>query len=208
MNRRFSGLGAVVALAASVAFLLPARASAQNIASAKAFFAEGTNEEVLIQGADPVTILTGQLKTSTVGDLMIGVSLECALWTATKNTATKGGGQTSSTSRAAVNVTVYVNGLAARPGQVVYCDREQTVNLTFSSLEVIATDAITLELFLKTKNANHFNFYYANPGASVHDVVVKATGMVAADPDAPAGSTRAAIGKRTMVIEEFNSSNK
>ena len=139
---------------------------------------------------------------------MIGVSMECALWTGTKNTASKGGGQTSSTSRAAVNVTVFVDGSRANPGQVVYCDREQTVNLTFESNDVVTTDRIILELFLKTKNANHFNFYTRNPGSGVHNVVVTASGIVAADPDAAAGSTRAAIGKRTLVIEEFNSANQ
>jgi hypothetical protein len=189
-------------------FAASSLASAQNVASYKAYFAEGLDEQVLIQGNDPVTILYGQMRTSGVGDVMIGVSLECALWTATKNTATKGGGQTSSTSRAAVNVTVWVDGVAANPGQVVYCDREQTVNLTFASEEVLATDAVILELFLKTKSANHFNFFKANPGSAVHDIVVTATGIVSSDPNAPAGSTRAAIGKRTMVIEEFNSSNR
>jgi hypothetical protein len=124
-----------------------------------------------------------------------------------QESASKGGGQTTSTSRAAVNVTVYVDNVAATPGQVVYCDREQTVNLTFSSLEVVTTDQIILELFLKTKEASHFNFFKANPGSAVHTIVVTATGIVASDPDAPAGSTRAAIGKRTMVVEEFNSSN-
>lgn len=182
-------------------------ALAQNVASNKAFFAAGLNEEVLIQGAAPSTILTGYMKTSGVGDLMIGVSLECALWTATKNSASKGGGQTSSTSRAAVNVTVYVDNVEATPGQVVYCDREQTVNLTFSSLEIVTTDQIILELFLKTKEASHFNFFKANPGSAVHTIIVKASGIVAPDPNAPAGSTRAAIGKRTMIVEEFNSSN-
>jgi hypothetical protein len=198
---------ALPAIALVLAAMSAAPAAAQNLASAKAFFAEGLNEEVLIQGALPTTILQGSLKTSSVGDLMIGVSLECALWTGTKNTATKGGGQTSSTSRAAVNVTVYVNGQAANPGQVVYCDREQTVNLTFQSLDVVTTDAIILELFLKTKSANHFNFYMRNPGSGVHSVVVKASGIVNADPNLASDTTRAAIGKRTLVIEEFNSSN-
>ena len=39
------------------------------------------------------------------------------------------------------------------------------MNLQFSSGTVLVTDAITLELFLKTKNANHFNFYQKNVGA-------------------------------------------
>ncbi len=73
-----------------------------------------------------------------------------------------------------MNVTVYVDGIEAKPGQVVYCDRTQTVNLTFDSetVEFTDLDVITLEIFQKTKNANHFNFYYENPGSEVHLVEV------------------------------------
>src|SRR2546425_13334763 len=99
------------------------------------------------------------MKRSRVGAWLIGFWRECALWTPPSTTATKGGAKTPSTARAAVNVTVSVDGAQAEPGQVVYCDRQQTVSLQFSSLTVEVTDAITLDLFLKTKNANHFNFY-------------------------------------------------
>jgi hypothetical protein len=68
-------------------------AAAQNVASNKAHFAAGLSEEVLIQGAAPSMILTGYMKTSGVGDLMIGVSLECALWTGTKNRRRKEAGK-------------------------------------------------------------------------------------------------------------------
>src|SRR2546428_11581836 len=120
---------------------------------------------------------------------------------ATSTAATKGGGKPSSTSRAAVNVTVTVDGVPAEPGQVVYCDREQTVNLQFSSDTILVTDAITLELFLKTKNANHFNFYQKNLGSGVHRVDVYVSSFVTVDPTSPVASgTRAAVGKRSLVI--------
>ena len=175
---------------------------AQNVASQKAYFGSGQTEILNPQGD---LVLTGYMKTSSVGDLLVGFSMECALWTATSNTATKGGGKTSSTSRAAVNVTVTVDGVPAEPGQVVYCDREQTVNLQFSSDTVLVTDAITLELFLKTKNANHFNFYQKNVGSGVHRVDVFVSSFVVTDPNSPvATGTRAAVGKRSLVIEEYN----
>jgi len=193
----------VVSLLAVVGMLWAAPSvHAQNVASQKAYFDSG-DTEILNPKGD--LVLTGYMKTSSVGDLLVGFSMECALWTATSNTATKGGSKTSSTARAAVNVTVMVDGVVAEPGQVVYCDREQTVTLQFSSDTVLVTDAITLELFLKTKNANHFNFYQKNVGSGVHRVDVFVSSFVDADPTSPvATGTRAAVGKRSLVIEEYN----
>jgi len=194
----------VVSLLAVVGMLWAApTVHAQNVASQKAYFGSAELEIVSPNSPDPV--LTGYIKTSTVGDLLVGFSMECALWTSTSTTATKGGAKTSSTARAAVNVTVKVDGVDAEPGQVVYCDREQTVNLQFSSDTILVTDAITLELFLKTKNANHFNFYQKNLGSGVHRVDVYVSSFVTVDPTSPVASgTRAAVGKRSLIIEEYN----
>lgn len=197
---------AYAARTALVVFVLAALCAptvdAQNVASQKAYFGSAETE-ILNPSGDVVR--SGYIKTSTVGDLLIGFSMECALWTSTSTTATKGGVKTTSTARAAVNVTAYVDGIEAEPGQVVYCDRQQTVSLTFSSQTVLVTDAITLDLFLKTKNANHFNFYQKNVGAGVHYVEIKVDSLVSSDPNAPADpGTRAVVGKRTLLIEEYN----
>jgi len=161
----------VISLLAVVGLLWAApTVHAQNVASQKAYFGSGTTEILNPNGG---VVLSGYMKTSSVGDLLIGFSMECALWTSTSTTATKGGGKTTSTARAAVNVTAYVDGAQAEPGQVVYCDRQQTVSLQFSSLTVEITDSIALDLFLKTKNANHFNFYRNNVGSGVHYVEIK-----------------------------------
>ena len=207
MINKVRGSFSVLAIVGMLLMIAP-NVYAQSVASQKAYFGSGTNEIVAPEGD---IMLYGQIKTSQVGDLLIGVSMECSLWTATSNTATKGGGKTTSSSRAAVNVTVYVDGDAvdnqAEPGQVVYCDREQTVNLTFSSETVLMTDAITLEIFQKTKEASHFNFYYNDLGTGVHTVEVYVDSMVEFTPGSPdvvVNGTRAAIGKRTLVIEEYN----
>jgi len=194
----------VVSLLAVVGMLWTApTVHAQNVASQKAYFGSGTTEILNPNGG---VVLSGYMKTSSVGDLLIGFSMECALWTSTSTTATKGGGKTTSTARAAVNVTAYVDGVQAEPGQVVYCDRQQTVSLQFSSLTVEITDSITLDLFLRTKNANHFNFYRNNVGSGVHYVEIKVDSIVSSDPNAPADpGTRAVAGKRSLVIEEYNS---
>ena len=193
----------VVSLLAVVGMLWAApTVHAQNVASQKASFSSGTAEILNPNGG---VVLSGYMKTSSVGDLLIGFSMECALWTSTSTTATKGGGKTTSTARAAVNVTAYVDGVQAEPGQVVYCDRAQTVSLQFSSLTVEITDSITLDLFLKTKNANHFNFYRNNVGSGVHYVEIKVDSIVSSDPNAPVDpGTRAVAGKRSLVIEEYN----
>jgi hypothetical protein len=180
---------------------------AASIASQKAYFGSGT-VDVLNPKGDRV--LHGYIKTSNVGDLLIGFSMECALWTGTQNKASKGGDKaSSSSSRAAVNVTVYVNGMEAKPGQVVYCDRKQTVNLQFLSedTENITNDAVLLEIFQETKNANHFNFYYANPGSEVHIVEVYVDSFVEyidGAPDIEDYNTRAVVGKRSLVVQEYN----
>jgi hypothetical protein len=177
---------------------------AQSIPSQKAAFVSGTTE--ILSAAGDIA-LSGQLKTSDVGDLLIQVSLECALWTATSNTAKKGGGASTSSSRAAVNVTVYVDGVEATPGQVVFCEREQQVNLQFDSGTVELTDQILLDIFLKTKSANTFSFYYENPGNAVHTVEVMIDSIVETSLDSPpvvVDNTRAVVGKRTLVIEEYN----
>jgi hypothetical protein len=179
-------------------------AAAQNVASQKAYMGAGTTDILNPKGAK---ILHGYIKTSGVGDLLIGVSMECALWTATQNKASKGGDLTTSTSRAAVNITVYVDAQAATPGQVVFCDRLQQVNLQFQSQDTINIDqdAILLEIFLKTKNANHFNFYGVNPGSGVHYVEVYADSVVETDGSALVNAnSRAVVGKRTLVVEEYN----
>jgi hypothetical protein len=198
------GVSSALSLLAVVGMLLWAvpPADAQNVASQKAYFGSGVMEILNPNGG---VVLSGYMKTSSVGDLLIGFSMECALWTSTSTTATRGGGRSTSTARAAVNVTVHVDGVPAQPGQVVYCDRQQTVSLQFSSLTVEVTDAITLELFLKTKNANHFNFYQNNVGSGVHFVEVSVDSVVSSDPNAPADpGTRAVVGKRSLVIEEYN----
>src|SRR2546430_16459224 len=115
---------------------------AQNVASQKAYFGSGTAEILNPNGG---TVLSGYVKTSSVGDLLIGFSMECALWTSTSTTATKGGAKVTSSARAARNVTVYVDGAQAEPGQAVYCDRQQTASLQFSSLTVKVPAAVTLD---------------------------------------------------------------
>ncbi len=226
MQKKLSGLWV---LAMVSLFLMPIPSlQAQNVASDKAFFASTQSGVTLTDMFTDVTILSGQIKTSSVGSVLTGVSMECALWTNTITTATSGGGKNTTTAQAAVTVTVFVDGVQAVPGQVVFCDRLQSVGLSIVSTCTVlglpictVSDTITLELFQATKNANHFNFYAPNPmsTAFVHNVVVKASGATVCTstsggvttvincPSSATTGTKVAIGKATLVLENFNNTN-
>ena len=68
-------------------------------------------------------ILSGWVKTSNVGAILAGLSMECSIWTNTSTQVISNTGKSWSTARAAVEVDVMVDGKPAMPGKVVYCDR-------------------------------------------------------------------------------------
>ena len=76
------GVSRALSLLAAVGMLLWAvqPADAQNVASQKAYFGSGVTEILNPNGG---VVLSGYMKTSSVGDLLIGFSMECALWTST-----------------------------------------------------------------------------------------------------------------------------
>src|SRR5436309_14577073 len=87
----------VLAIMVLVMALATVNASAQTSPSPsdKVFFAHNS-EDVTLAGTTQsastgwTTILEGEMKTSNVGGLLIGVSMECALWTNTITTVTSG----------------------------------------------------------------------------------------------------------------------
>lgn len=179
-------------------------------------------------------ILSGWIKTSNVGAILAGLSMECSIWTNTSTQVVSNTGKSWSTARAAVEVDVMVDGTRAIPGKVVYCDRLQAVALTLDTVctltgsiatlgGCVVTDTLVLDLFQKTKNANHFNFYLPNSAvsssAAMHKVEVYVKGAVdcldskgsttcsSSTYGSLAGSTKALIGKATLVVENINNSN-
>ena len=190
----------------------------QSASAAQAYYGSTQNGVTITNMFAPTKLFTGQLKTSNVGSILAGVSMECALWTYTSTTATSGGGKNSSSARATIKVTVNVDGNPMTPGQVVYCDRLQAVGVTLNT--GIATDNITIELFQATKNANHFNFYAGPLGATLHTVDVWAEGSVDCRDNSgavitcPSGTlagftanTLVGIGKASLVLQEENNTN-
>ena len=190
----------------------------QSGSSNQAYYGSTQNGVTVADMFSPTLLFSGQLKTSNVGSILAGVSMECVLWTYTSTTATSGGGKNSSSARASVKVTVKVDGNAMTPGEVVYCDRLQAVGVTLNT--GVTTDNVTIELFQATKNANHFNFYAGPLSAILHTVEVWAEGSVdcrdntGAVITCPAGTlasystgTKVGIGKASLVLQEENNTN-
>jgi len=145
-------------------------------------------------------ILTTHIKTPNAKEIAIGASLQCGLVTDT-TVRSKNGDLDSSAARGKIAVriklvtpageTVYAqpsNGtdldtdIPLNGDGVTYCDRYQKLAARFSGLNCTVTDTggITcadpeeLQLVLKTLNAHHFNFIYANATPGVHTVSVQA----------------------------------
>ncbi len=225
-NAAWLGLAGVVIWAVAAA----APTSAQNPASNKAFFAKSVNQVSLGaisgNGFGPVVTLfdiPAALKTSSGGAVSATLSMEASLWTYNLTNAIVNGGKASSSSRAVIKAWVEVDGQPIEPGAVVYADRLQatglTVNLACHTSDPAETCVVTgnvlLELFQRTKGAQAFTFFQGQLSPVIHQVAVKAQGLIECRANAtvipcPASTldgytdaqTMAAIGKATLVVEE------
>ena len=151
-----------------------------------------------------VSVLSTVLKTSSPTDLILQVSLECALWTEVISTATAAhpAGYTPF-ARAEAHVTVWIEvdgqfvpvSSGDPDGKVVFCDRVHEQEITDIDN---STGNFTLRQYLETRSANAFNWVTLNVDSGVHHVSVMA--------DIEASNTEGSfadggIGKRTLVIE-------
>lgn len=221
LARRFLCLGLVPVALLGIACGGPARddapeaaASSEVLASTKA--AASTSDIAIL----PTTqlnwsnVLSTQIKTSNSTSLLIDMSMECGLVTNT-TVRSKQGTKDTSTASASVMVQVLVDGVAAAPGQVVYCQRTQTLSATLSGILQSCTDSngdgtITasecmftdeeIALLLSTMNADAFNFVQANVGVGAHTIEVQA--KIDTSTSAQTGSAEAFgfIGKGSVVV--------
>lgn len=159
------------------------------------------------------TIMDTQLKTPEGKTLFINASLECGLLTST-TVRSSNGRQDTSSATAAVELQVLVDGVAASPGQVVYCRRTQTLSATLGGILQSCTDTngdgtITasecnmtdeeISLLLDTMNADSFNFG-APVGAGTHDIAVQAMISTATSSQTGSASAFGEIGKGSVVV--------
>lgn len=170
----------------------------------------GSTVEILrdesLLGTEPTvaTILSGTMRTSSTTDLVLSVTLECALWTTVATV-----GNEESEARATIKVWIEIDGEpvvvsgnesgAEDAGKVVFCDRTHRQSVT----DLDDEDA-RIEQFLRTRTANAFNWISLNLGSGTHVIEVKAELDTAAS---EAGLTAAAIGKRTLVAEPTKLAN-
>jgi hypothetical protein len=150
------------------------------------------------------SILTTHIKTPNGKELAIGASLQCGLITDTTVRSRNGSLDTAAGQariKVRIKITrpdgkiVYAEpdngadlpgdllGGVEPPSGVTYCDRFQKLEARFSGLNCTAdltTGVVTcldpeeLRLLLKTMDAHHFNFLYANATPGVHTVEVQA----------------------------------
>ena len=160
-------------------------------------------------------ILSTQLKTSNQKTLFINASLECGLLTKTL-VRSKNGTKDTSTATAAVMLQVLVDGIAAAPGQVVYCRRTQELSATLSGILQQCSDANgdgtilasecqftdeEISLLLSTMNANSFNFG-ADVGTGLHQIAVQAKIYTSTSTQTGEAAATGTIGKGSVVITE------
>lgn len=154
------------------------------------------------ESSEPVTLLHGVLRTSSPADLILSVSAECALWTDITTV-----GNDVSEAASAVVVWVEIDGKVVpvsssdvgAPGEVVFCNRAfRRETLMFDDEDA------TIKSFLRTRSANAFSWGALNVGAAVHTIEVKGRLDNAVE---GTGRAKAAVGKRTLVVEPVHMSN-
>lgn len=156
-----------------------------------------------------LAVLSTTIKTSKPTDLLLQLTMECALWTEVISTTIQNhpaGYGPYSRAEAHVVAWVEVDGVPARlaaddDGKVVFCDRVHEQEL--SDIDN-STGNHTIRQYLETRNANAFNWVVLNAGSGVHTVVVKV--------DIEAANTQGAfaegaVGKRTLIVEPTRFAN-
>lgn len=205
-NSKILGVAVLVTLSLFVAGSIP-MANADHLPADKAV-ASGSALEILgtptNEGAtsEQVELLNATVRSSNTIDLLLQVTLECALWTDITVI-----GNDESEAIATVNIWVEIDGVPVpvsdddeeSPGEVVFCNRA----FKMATMNVDDEDQ-QIDQYLSTKAANSFNWMSFNIGSGIHNIVVmgeleaQVTGI---------GEAQAGIGKRTLIIEPLHLAN-
>lgn len=196
-----------------LSLVLTGSASAQN--GANKVHVSGSTVDV-IPAVTPVTVLSGQVKTSTNSDLLLSVTAECAIHVDDVDQLTglrtsRYGGQADDFAQVVLKMWVEVDGVAVPvdagdDGRVNFCRRD-SLESSFNQQQVAHT-------FENTRNANGFNWKAVNVGNGTHTVEVKAevTGGSSGSPAPftdlfnltlgnPAPTVQGVVGRRSLVVE-------
>lgn len=198
---RAGGVFAAVLLALSVNSLLaPGGVNAAHEPANKTS-AAGSSLEIGAPNTT-LTILSERVKTSKPTDLVLGVTLECAITTDVQTV-----GSDTQSAEGMVRVWVEIDGVPVPiaqddtdAGRVVFCNRlyQRTTSLGTDDNE----DSI--RTFMRTRTANAFNWLALDVGSATHLVEVKAELSTSATQRA---SALAVIGNRTLVVEPTKAAN-
>jgi len=202
------------------------------LASSK--FAAEVSDITLIRNsssnAAPKTVLRTTIKTPNKKDLLIGVSLETALFTQTQ-VKSKGGTPDSASASATLEVSVLLDGKrfnptdrsGAFPPKVVFDKRAQTLSATLGGFQScvdlngdgvidVATECTLtdeeIELILDTMAAHHFNFMAANLPPGNHTLEVQVGIGVDTSFGAGSASATAGVGRGSLTVEEVRAINQ
>ena len=207
-----------VAAAAAIAFALTAGYFAQGTYAAgipaNKVAASGSETEVVGANQSAV-VLSETVKINNPTDLILGVSLECAILTQVTNSAN---GQTER-AFGEVKIHVEINDIPvpvsaadADQGRVVFCNRAQEQQWTDTAAPNNDDGGDKLRQYLNTRTANAFNWMALNVGTTyggtednVHKIEVVATWTTTATAGAIA---EAVVGNRTLILEPVKASNR
>lgn len=154
------------------------------------------------------TLLSSQIKPPGGNRaLFIDVSLMCGLYTQTE-VKSKGGQKDTSTAQGTVTVRVLLNGEPAYPGEVVFCDRFQSLSAQLQGIvdlvdgELVVVDDEIIELIQRTTAANAFNFV-AHPlgSGTTYSIEVQARVDSATSSQQGSASAVGSVGKGSVTVD-------
>lgn len=210
-------------MAIALVFTLTSNGAQADHQPADKVVASGGKVEVIpgtpVSGGTP--ILSTEFRTSSPTDLMIQVTLECSILTTLKNEG-GGGANRTTTSEAEGQIRVWaefdgkvvpIKDVSSNPqpghdavgndsDKVTFCQNERKQTLTDAENPLDGHD--TLETYLKTKQANAFNWIRLNAGNGIHSLVIKADLRTETFGEATAEGY---IGNRMLIVEPTKMSN-
>lgn len=165
-------------------------------------------------GSDANNIMTATLRTSSPTDLVLAVTLECSLITTVVVPGTTAQGATSSgNAEGQIRIWIVVDDTYIVPimdgtgtvkghaigtdsDKVTFCNREHRVTVTDTE---DAKDGIDRQQhYLRTKDANAFNWVALNLGSGIHQIDVRAD--FTSTYDTTGSSSSGLVGNRSLVV--------
>lgn len=152
---------------------------------------------------DEIVLLSESVKTSKPTDLLLSVSLECAIVT---NVTTVG--DDTSYANGHLEVWIEIDGQPVSvstaeedDGHVVFCNRsyERRTSLFGEDNEA------TIETFFDTRMANAFNWMALDVGSATHTIEVK--GRLTQEATENKAEAQVVVGDRTLIVEPTKSAN-